>query len=221
MARIADKEKARSLRAQGKSYSEIKSSLDVSKSTLSGWLSDMPLSRIRINQLRAQSPRRIEKFRETMRLKREAKLHLAYDRAKKDIRKLSTRDAFIAGLYLYWGEGTKAARGTVAIANTDPAVIRAFLSWLTIMHVPKDRVRVKLHLYSDMDPRKETRYWERELGISQSQFRKPYIKATLFKGLTFRNGFGHGTCNVYFENMPMWEYITMALQYIREQHTRP
>lgn len=221
MARIADKEQARKLRSQGKSYSEIKHVLGIGKGTLSEWLRDMPLSRDRINQLRAKSPRRIEKFRETMRLKRESKLHTAYERAKKDIKKLSARDVFIAGLYLYWGEGTKAARGTVAVANTDPAVIRAFLNWLTIMRVPKDKIRIKLHLYSDMDQKKEARYWEQELDLPQSQFRKPYIKATLSKNLSYRNGFGHGTCNAYFENMLMWEYITMALKCIREQHMRP
>ena len=100
MARFADREKACSLRAEGKRYSEIKEKLNISKSTLSGWLQDMPLSPEQIRQLCDLNPRRIERFRETMRKKREGSLEVAYERAKKDIGELSSRDLFIAGLYL-------------------------------------------------------------------------------------------------------------------------
>src|SRR3989338_5759996 len=150
MARIRDRAEARTLRSKGKSYSEIKELLGVSKGTLSAWLVDMPLSEVRIRELRALSPRRIERFRETMRKKREVLLSDAYSKAAKDIGVLSKRDTFIAGLYLYWGEGTKSAPGKVSVANTDPDVLSAFMQWLCFMDVPVDRIRARLHLYTDM-----------------------------------------------------------------------
>ncbi len=221
MARIQDKETARSLRKAGKSYAEIRSTLNVSKSTLSGWLSDMPLSREHINQLRAHSPKRIEKFRQTMRMKKESRLEIALQKANKDLGILSGRDLYIAGLYLYWGEGTKAAPGRVEISNTDPDVIRAFMDWMGCLDVAVSHMKFRLHLYSDMDTVHETKYWSEILGVSEKCFLRPYIKKSTLAGLTYKRGYGHGTCNARLENMAMWEYITMALKSIRERHSRP
>ncbi len=220
MTRIADREQARILRHQGKSYTEIKESLDVSKSTLSVWLNDMPLSAKQIRQLRDLNPKRIEHFRETMRKKREARLLLAYEKATLDIGILSSRELFLTGLYLYWGEGTKSSRGVTAIANTDPAVVRAFLFWLSSVGVKKSLLKVKLHLYQDMNIKKETTFWSKELDIPARNFRKPYIKESKFSNINYKTGYGHGTCNLFFENILVWEYIIMALKRIREIHAR-
>ncbi|MEK7093536.1 MAG: hypothetical protein AAB927_03580 [Patescibacteria group bacterium] len=220
MARHKDRAAARTLRKQGKSYSEIKESLGVSKSTLSGWLRDMPLSEKRIRELRALSPRRIERFRETMRKKRDLHLADSYSKAARDIGTLSKRDIFIAGLHLYWGEGTKSAPGRVAIANTDPDVIKAFMRWLHSMGVSNRRIRARLHLYQDMDVRSETYFWSLWLGLPISQFRKPHIKNTSRAGQSYKGSYGHGTCDLSFDNVVLWRYITMALKYLREQHSR-
>lgn len=220
MARTKDRTAARKLRTMGKSYSEIKDVLGVSKSTLSGWLQDMPLSEERIRELRALSPRRIERFRETMRKKREAHLSDAFLKAKKDIGLLSKRDIFISGLYLYWGEGTKSASGRVSVANTDPDVVKAFMDWLRYMDVPKGSIRARLHLYKDMNIQHETAFWSRALHIPVSQFRKPHIKKTFRDEQTYKGSFGHGTCDLSFDNVVLWRYITMALKYLREQHSR-
>lgn len=45
MVRSKNKLKAITLRKKGMSYSQIKTEIGISKSTLSGWLSDMPLSK--------------------------------------------------------------------------------------------------------------------------------------------------------------------------------
>lgn len=172
-------------------------------------------------KLRDLNPRRIENFRETMRKKREYRLESAYAKAKKDIGKLSQRDLFIAGLYLYWGEGTKSLRGRNEVANTDPSIVRAYLEWLQNMGIPMEKVRVRLKLYKDMDVQKETLFWSKVLNISVRQFRKPYVKNSQLTGLSRVHGHGHGTCDVVFDNVPMWEYISMALKYLREQHMRP
>jgi len=54
------------LRKEGKSYSQIKKIVKVSKSTLSYWLSKYPLTKKQIYKLQAVSPIRIEKFREAI-----------------------------------------------------------------------------------------------------------------------------------------------------------
>lgn len=221
MTRFLEREKARVLRAQGKSYSEIKATLGIPKGTLSEWLRDMPLSQVQLRRVRDLNPRRIENFRITMRKKREATMSIAYDKARNEIGTLSQRDLFIAGIYLYWAEGTKSLRGKNEIANTDPAIVKSFLQWLLSMKVPKEKIRVRLQLYKDMDASAEIRHWSRLLGIPSAQFRKPSIKKSRLTGLTRKHGHGHGTCDLIFDNVPLWEYITGALTYIREQHMRP
>jgi len=221
MTRFADREKARALRAEGKSYSDIKEVLGIGKGTLSVWLQDMPLSREQIRQLRDLNPRRIESFRATMKNKRDKRLQEVSNRVRLEIGELTRRELLIAGLYLYWGEGMKAQRGTVGIANTDPAVIKTFIEWLEIAGVPKGKLVVRLHLYSDMHTEQETEYWSKILLLPRTQFRKPYVKTSTLSGLTYKGGHGHGTCNLLFENMAMWEYITMAIQHLRELHFRP
>lgn len=221
MARRAERDKARILRSQGKSYSEIRDVLGVGKGTLSAWLHDMPLSTEQIRSLRDWNPRRIENYRATVERRRNARLDGVYQKVRRDIGKFTKRELFIAGLFLYWGEGSKSTKGSVSVSNTDPHVIHFFLNWLNVLDVPREKLKVKLHLYSDMDIQSEMCHWSEELQIPLSQFRKPYVKTSLFSGLTYKKGYGHGTCNVYFENMALWEYIMMALKYLGEPYTRP
>src|SRR3989344_3183192 len=103
MARKKDKQKVLAMRAKGMSYSQIKEKIKISKSTLSAWLKDLPLSEKRIKELRDNNPIRIEKFRNTMRAKKEIRLGKVYKKVASDICDLSKRDLFLAGLFLYWG----------------------------------------------------------------------------------------------------------------------
>jgi hypothetical protein len=215
--RTADKEKARALRAEGKSYSEIKNVLKVSKSSLSLWLRDMPLTPEQMRKVRDFNPRKIERYRATMESKREKRLSQAYTKVCSDVGQMSDRELFIAGLFLYWGEGAKTMRGTLMVSNTDPEVLRFFLRWLEALGAARSKVRVKLHLYVDMDVQKETAFWSDILSISVSQFRNPYIKSSTLSGITYKTGYGHGTCNVFLGDIALWEYIMMALKYIKER----
>ena len=125
MARFQDREKALELRKQQLSYSQIKAIVGVSKSTLSVWLKDIPLSRERINELRAQSEVRIEKFRETMQAKRQRRLSSVYENQKERLLPLSRKEIFVAGLFLYLGEGAKTKTET-SLSNTNPETMRFF-----------------------------------------------------------------------------------------------
>lgn len=214
MARKLDKQEAIKLRQKGYSYSQIKEKLGVSKSTLSGWLSEMPLSEKRIKELRDFSPQRIERYRNTMRAKKESRLKEVYERVSKDIGKFSKREIFLLGLFLYWGEGTKSAICSTQLTNTNPAMIKFFIRWLELLGVNKRDLKVKLHLYSDMNIKQAIDFWSKELKIPINQFKKPYIKETKLKSITYKNGFGKGTCCVIFEGRDLWEYILMGLKYI-------
>ena len=207
MARKLDKQKAITMRKKGMSYSQIKDSLKISKSTLSNWLSDMPLSDARIKILRDDNPIRIERFRNTMKAKKEARLDQVFKKVSKDIGKLSKRDLFISGLFLYWGEGTKTKNCSVEFTNTNPNMIKFFLRWLELFKVKKSHLRIKLHLYQDMNIDEAIDFWQKELRIDKEQFYKPYVKKSIKKSLNYQKGFGKGTCSVIFNNRDLYEYI--------------
>ena len=218
MARTRDREKVIKLRLKGSSYSQIKETLGISKSTLSGWLADYPLSPERIKELRDKNPRRIENYIRTMKKKREVKYARAYDKAKKDIAKLSKRDMYIAGLCLYWGEGFKTKVGSTALSNTDPGMIIFFIKWLETMGISKIKLKANLHLYKDMNEEKEINFWSRTIGLPKNQFRRPYIKKSNISDITYKNGFGHGTCTVRYENVEFNRYVIMGIKYIKDKY---
>jgi len=218
MARIADRNKALELRKSGHSYSQIKEKINVSKSTLSYWLNDYPLPPERIRELRDWNQRRIERYRETVRRKREVRLSQVYKEQNSAILPLSNRDLFIAGLFLYWGEGGKTRFDALVISNTDPAVPKFFIKWVEkFFNIQKNKIKVRLQLYSDMDIEKETQFWSKSLQISKKQFNKPYIKQSKIINLTRKGGFGHGTCNIKASGARLAEQVLIGLKVIRDQ----
>lgn len=219
MARFQDHENALVLRKQGMSYSQIKKSLKVSKGTLSIWLKNYPLSKQRISELRDNNEQRIEKFRETMKTKKEKRLKSIYGIQKKLLFPFSAREFFIAGLFLYWGEGTKYRTDGLSVSNSDPSLIRFFIHWLDkSLNIPKNKIKVQLHLYSDMNSSNEMEYWSEKLEIPLAQFNRPYIKENSSTRINHKGGFGHGTCNVRINDTPIGEKIFMSLKAISDKY---
>jgi|SRR3989344_126779 len=214
MAKTKEKEEAIKLRLQGLSYSDIKSKLRLSKSTLSVWLRDYPLSEKQLEKLKDKVPQQVERCRNTKEKKYKARLDDVYNKISKDISKLSNREILIAGLFLYWGEGSKSERYTCGFSNTDPSMVRFFLKWLRLFNIENEKLHITLQLYSDMDVNKEIKFWSHELDLPTSCFRRPYIKKSTLSGLIYKRGFGHGTCFIRIFNRDLAEYIHMGIKRI-------
>ncbi len=218
MTRFLDRRKALELRKLGKSYSQIKNELGVSKSTLSEWLKAYPLTKAQIDTLRGKSEIRIEKYRQTMRRKREARLTSYYKEEKSKWIPLSKRELFLMGLFLYWGEGGKTHRNIVSINNTDPSVIKFAFYWLNeVCKVSREKIQVYLHLYSDMNITEAMAFWSKELQQPIQYFAKPYIKKSKRTDLD-QKGFGHGTCGLRVYNTILKEHILVAIQVVADHY---
>lgn len=207
------------LRLQGYTYGQIKRELNLAKSTLSDWLKNLPLSEEQLFLLLKNRNNsrdvRIERFQQTARNKRLLRLTNIFNEQKKELLPLSERELLVAGLFLYWGEGNK-QRGRVAISNTDPKVIQFALYWMdNALKIPKSKMRILLHLYSDMNIEKETNFWSKIIGVPVEQFSKPYIKKTTRQGLSYKS-FGHGTCNLICCDSALAEKIAMSIKAIAE-----
>jgi hypothetical protein len=218
MTRTKDKEKALVLRKKGYSYSMIKHELGISKSTLSGWLKSVPLSEKRILELQGNNQIRIEKSRLTKQHKKDARILAVYKKVAKDI-EYSKAPEFVAGFYLYWGEGTKTAEYSIALTNTDPAVIKCFIVWLEKLGISPHILKIKLHIYSDQNEKDVKKFWSTVTGIPPENYYQSYVKTSTKKGKTYKGMFSHGTSSVMYHDRDTYEYVLEGIRYLRNKYT--
>jgi len=223
MARSQDRQRAIDLRKRGKTYSEIRKELKIAKSTLSDWLSKYPLTEFQLSLLMKNKKNKryvaIEKNRITKQKKREARLEWVFLEQKEKWKSLTQREIELAGLFLYWGEGAKRMNGPISLNNTDPQVLKFTLYWLTYgLKIPKEKIKVFMHLYSDMNIQKSIEFWSKELKMPKTQFAKPYIKPSKRSNLTHK-GFGHGTCGLLVSSIRLKEQIMMGISAIAERYS--
>ena len=135
---------------------------------------------------------------------------------QKKLLPLSKKELFIAGIFLFWGEGSK-QRGRIVITNTNPLIMQFAKYWMTkILKIPQKKLIVRLHLYKDMDTDENISYWSHILKLPKDQFKTPYIKSSNRKDLTYKS-YGHGTCNIMCFNTALSEQIAMSIKCVAEQ----
>jgi len=181
------------LRNNGKSYSEINNIVKVSKSTLSIWLRDIELtkqqkSRLKGKQSTAYSSakkKRAESLKHHLEIQKEA---------SKEAVKLADNSFFVAGLMLYWAEGSKYF-GSVQFSNSDPVMIKLMMRWFRkFCAIPESKFRVGLFLHSLHTKENCQDFWHNITAVPLSQFQKPYIKPTIFSNR--KNKLYEGTCMI-------------------------
>ncbi|PIS14662.1 hypothetical protein COT64_01485 [Candidatus Shapirobacteria bacterium CG09_land_8_20_14_0_10_39_12] len=224
MAQIEKRRKATELRTQGKTYSQIKKALDIPKSTLSDWLSQYPLSKDQLELIKKNSLQNkeiaIEKCRQTKQNKRKDRLNSVYQNEKIKLLPLLTKELYLTGLFLYWGEGSKDLKGAISLSNTDPKVIKFYLYWLIYeLKVSVKKIKVLVHLYEDMELEESLKYWSKELNISRSQFSRPYIKKSKRASID-QKGFGHGTCNIVVCDVRLKEKIIKGIEAVADYYSQ-
>lgn len=183
------------------SYSEIKKRLSVPQSTLSYWLREFPLTEGRIKELQKmgweKSEAKIERFRAAMKRREKMKYQEVYNEQQRKLANLSKDSFFVAGLMLYLGEGNKKDKYKIALANTDPLIIKFFVKWLTdFLSIPKEEMKFQLHLYENMDIRHEIKFWINELRLKENQLYRPSIRKLRKSSFSYRESYRHGTCDI-------------------------
>jgi len=121
--KVAERQRARELRAQSKTLDEIARELGVAKSSVSVWVRDVdfvPRPRNRGHRFHVPHPMHLAKLAEIER----------FDGEGVDVvGSLSDREILLVGTALYWGEGFK-RDGALGMANTDSRLLQFFVEWL-------------------------------------------------------------------------------------------
>lgn len=177
------------LRQQGMSIREIEKQLSIPRSTLSGWLKEVPISGRQQKALiqrhqNALIDARI-KAAEWHKSQKAARLSKASDEARVSLERIDIQDKSITELalaMLYWGEGSKNEKG-VRLGNSNVELLRFFVSALQLVYGAKpEDLRCELHLRADQNSKNMIHFWSKNLGIPQNKFKGVYFdKRTLGK----------------------------------------
>jgi hypothetical protein len=125
---------------------------------------------------------------------------------------------FGLGLGLYWGEGNKASKQMVRINNTDPRLLKAFMDFMEkFFCVKKEKLRLQIQIFDDIDIDEAIDFWTRELGVSREKFYQPIITKSDSIG-THNNKSRYGVValvysNIKLRNQLMGELSSLAQEY--------
>jgi hypothetical protein len=191
------------LRQQGYSLNEISAKLKVSKSTASLWLRSVNLDKNAKSRLqqrtKANSLAGLMAYSQHLRDRKTKQIKSDENKGESMLGKVSDRDIYCIGLGLYWGEGYKRGSQEFGFTNSDPAMIRFYILWLTkVFSVKKKDLILRISINNSHQSRKSEveKYWVTITGIPFSQFTKTsFIKSANSK--TYLNHDSHmGTLRI-------------------------
>lgn len=190
-----DKQRAFSLRKQGKSYKEIRRDLGMSISTLSNWFKDVEFFKEIKLSIAEQAKIKSTAHLQVLNKARGDLLKTYYIQAdveaKKELLENICNPLFISAVVAYWGEGDKSTGSSVRLANTDPQMIKLFLEFLvSFCLVPKDKIRGALYIYEDLDDITCRQYWTKMTGLEH--FHKTMVLPSRHK----TKKLPYGTCTI-------------------------
>lgn len=189
------KKQALHLRKQGDSYGDIVKKLNISKSTASYWLHNVPLTpeqrakyytkQIQILSLGPNSQKE-RRAREIEQIVRKAEQEIIFPLPFETFR--------LMGAALYWGEGGK---GKMAhITNADPHLILFAVKWIeSVFRIPPVQLKASLNIYPQQKELDIKKFWSDLTKIPLENFCKSYIKP-LSKNYK-KNNLYYGTIRIY------------------------
>lgn len=118
---------------------------------------------------------------------------------------------FGMGIGLYWGEGTKANKYAIRLGNTDPELIKTFLTFLIrFFRIKRADCHFGLQVFSDMEPAKALDFWSKKLKIHKRQFYKVTVTRSGSIG-TYRQKSQYGVITVYYHNRKLRDRLVALL----------
>jgi len=176
--RYQEKLEARRVRQEeGLSVGAIARLLQCSKSSVSKWVRDIPLTSEQVARLK-----RRERASEIAASHPNAPKQ-KFGRERDQIESLAMREVGVIdreqlrviGAALYWAEGGK-DRNVVDFVNSDPDMVRLMMRFFReVCNVEETKFRGILHIHPHLDVEAALRFWSSVTGIPVSQFYKTQL----------------------------------------------
>jgi transcriptional regulator with XRE-family HTH domain len=206
---------ARRLRRLGWSVREIERRLGVSRSSVSLWVRDVPLTEEQIAELHrrsATSPGQLAGAAANAalgRVRRRSYQTEGRNRAREGDR------LHLAGCMLFWAEGDKHRNG-VRLTNSDPDLLRLFVTFLRRSYdADPSRIAVTCNLFADHLARQREieDFWLRTLDLPRFCLRKSIVNVySKYSQKKRRNKLPYGTCKVAYSDTAVAQSIYGAIQ---------
>lgn len=197
------------MRRRGNSYGEISTALGgIPKSTLSGWLRSILLSRKLKQRLYTARIQNLALGSQSSQRRRKREVDAIIAKAKSDVVLPLEKQTFVLmGAALYWAGGTK--KGQFEITNSDPLLILFMVKWIEeIFKVAPVDLRTKLNMYSQQDEIMLQQFWSDLCGIPVENFGKSYTKP-ISKNYK-KNNLYYGTIKIIIPRSTDMKYMTFG-----------
>jgi transposase-like protein len=198
---------------QGYSYNEISGQIGVSKSTLSNWLKHISLTleqERRIQQrIKDNQTAFVANARQTNKRRFQLAREQAFQKGAQIASFIPDDDAVheLALAMLYLGEGDKTGN-RVQISNTDPDVLRYFLSAVERLYeIDRSEMSLRVNLIEVVRPLElqMVEWWAEQLNCSLHQFQKTqFDQRSKYKQIT--DGY-HGVCSITYNDTYLYERL--------------
>jgi hypothetical protein len=199
---IATIEKVKNLRSQGKTYSEIMSSLKIKvpKSTISDWCTGVKLPtwyQQRIDELNKKSFSKAQKMAwVSNKIKRERLANEIINNNSHLLEKTKDGDFLKVILsFLYLGEGAKwKSHHGLMLGNSDPNIINLYIKLLNKCYgISLNSMKCRLCYRADQNLDSLQRFWSRKINIPLKNFYKTKPDARTIGKPTLKEGY-KGVC---------------------------
>jgi len=180
IAKVQEKTKALQLRRQGYSYQDILKEVKVSKSSLSLWLNELPLTNEEESFLKTRKDSNISRGRiraaVSNRMRRVVRDGFITRDAKREFEEKRNDPFFILGIALYWAEGAKRNWG-FAFTNSDAEMMMVMVNWIEkYLGVKRVDIRARLYTHKPFAGDNSEEYWSEKTGIPMKNFGKTIYK---------------------------------------------
>jgi len=173
------KEKAISLRKSGYSLKEISEKLKIAKSTASLWSSNVKINKKGKKRLKKRKLLRYYKIKILWKKKKKKRLKKYNSWANKILKSviIDKQLSRIMCALLYWAEGGKFTDIRLEFTNSDPIMIKTYLTLLKKgFNIDEKKLRANIHLHDYHDDITQKQFWSNVANIPISQFNKSWRK---------------------------------------------
>jgi hypothetical protein len=213
--KTAERNRARLLRAEGRSIKEIAVLVGVSQASVSIWVRDVPLTEGQIAALRARNPAFEGRRAATAaRMSTWRARRLGFQSAGRALAR-RRHPLHVAGCMLYWAEGSR-SRNAVQFTNSDPAMVAFFVNFLRRFFEPPDAAfRVHCNLFADHveHQRQIELYWLQCLQLPATCLWRSTVNVHSRHSQRKRlNQLPYGTCRVAVHSTAIVQSIYGSIQ---------